>query len=238
MMDKDENDRTQRVSDDHPSALLASRRHTVRFVLIVCAIAALGILQTHRTAPSTAVSHIPLYASLAILQLLFVWFVRLGVRAYGRSILDLLGKRWRSSLDVGRDFALAAALIAILLGFSKLVQHFLGPSSAKVAFLLPHGPLESVLWLGVAAIAGISEEIVYRGYLQPQLRALSGNLALAIGLQAIIFAIGHLYQGWKPAIITGIYGMAFGILAAWRKSIIPGMIAHSIIDIIGGLVRR
>jgi membrane protease YdiL (CAAX protease family) len=54
-------------------------------------------------------------------------------------------------------------------------------------------------------------------------------------LQAAIFSVGHIYQGWKPALVTGIYGLIFGLLAALRRSIIPGAIAHAIADILGGL---
>jgi membrane protease YdiL (CAAX protease family) len=57
---------------------------------------------------------------------------------------------------------------------------------------------------------------------------------VALFLQAIIFAIGHIYQGWKPALVTANYGLIFRLVAAWRR-IIPGAIAHAVVDIIGGL---
>jgi membrane protease YdiL (CAAX protease family) len=112
------------------------------------------------------------------------------------------------------------------------------PSSSLWGFLLPNGPLESLLWVGVAIMAGVCEEVVYRGYLQPQLWALSGSLPLSIALQALIFGVAHVYQGWRPTIITAVYGLVFGLLAAWRKSIVPGAIAHSIVDLIAGLFRH
>lgn len=95
-----------------------------------------------------------------------------------------------------------------------------------------------MVWVIVALVAGTCEEMVYRGYLQPQLWSLTGSLPLAIVVQAIVFATAHIYQGWRAAIITGVYGLAFGVLAAWRRSIVPGAIAHSLIDILGGLAGR
>ena len=83
--------------------------------------------------------------------------------------------------------------------------------------------------------AGICEELVYRGYLQRQLWGLTRSLPLALVLQSLIFGFGHIYQGWKPAMITGIYGFIFGLVAAWRRSIIPGALAHTIVDVMGGL---
>jgi len=173
-----------------------------------------------------------------VLQLLFVWFVRKGIRARNGSLRDLFGQGWRSPLNGLRDTALALLLVVALRGCSALLQYVLGQSSANTGFLLPNGALESLLWIGVSIVAGVSEEMVYRGYLQPQLWALGGSLPLSIALQAFVFGMAHVYQGWRPAAITAVYGLGFGLLAAWRKSIIPGAIAHSFIDIIGGLVRR
>jgi len=219
--------------------LLASRRHAVRFVLIVCGIAILGFLQSLRSAPpSPGSSRVPLYLSIAALQLLFVWFVRKGIRARGGSLRDLFGKLWHSLFDGLRDTLLALLFVAALRGGSFVLLYLLGQSSANTAFLLPSNPLELFLWFGVSVAAGVCEEIVYRGYLQRQLWALSGNLPLAIALQSLIFGVAHLYQGWRPALITAVFGLAFGLLAAWRKSIIPGAIAHSLIDLIAGIFRR
>jgi membrane protease YdiL (CAAX protease family) len=222
--------------DPRPT-LLASRRHTVRFVLIVCGIALAGLLNGRQLAAASDVSHLPLYLSILFLQSLFVWFVRLGIRVHGGSLLDLVGQRWRSPLDGLRDTGLALLSVIVLRSCSALLQHFLG-HSANTSFLLPKDATESVLWVAVSIAAGVSEEIVYRGYLQRQLWALGGSLPLAIVFQSLIFAAGHAYQGWRAAAITGVYGLGFGLLAAWRRSIIPGAIAHTFIDLIGGLFRR
>ncbi|MDP9004016.1 MAG: CPBP family intramembrane metalloprotease [Verrucomicrobiota bacterium] len=179
--------------------LLASRRHAFRFVLIVCGIAILGFLQAHRSAPSPGGSRVPLYLSIAALQLLFVWFVRKGIRARGGSLRDLFGKRWHSPSDGLRDVVLALLFVAALRACSPFLQHLLGQASANTAFLLPIGPLELLLWIGVSIAAGVCEEIVYRGYLQPQLWAASGNIPLAIALQSLVFGVAHVYKvGGRP----------------------------------------
>jgi CAAX protease family protein len=210
----------------------------MRFILIVCGIAIVGFLQSRQSIPSAGSSRVPLYLSIVTLQLLFVWFVHKGIRVRHGSLRDLFGRGWCSPFDGLRDTALAFLFVAGLRGCSALLQSLLGPSLASTRFLLPHGTLESLLWIGVSIAAGMCEEVVYRGYLQPQLWALSGILPLSIALQSLIFGMAHAYQGWRAALITAFYGLVFGLLAAWRKSIIPGAIAHSFIDIIGGLVRR
>ncbi len=218
--------------------LLASHRHTIRFVLIVCGIALFGFLQSRRSTLAPIESRVPLYLSIAALQLLFVWFVHKGIRARGGSLRDLIGKRWRSPLDGIGDTGLALVSVIGLRGCSALLQYLLGSPLANIGFLLPNGALESVLWVGVAIAAAVCEELVYRGYLQRQLWALSGSLPVSITLQALIFGVAHAYQGWRPAVITAVYGLVFGLLAAWRKSIVPGVIAHSLVDVIAGLLRR
>jgi membrane protease YdiL (CAAX protease family) len=37
-------------------------------------------------------------------------------------------------------------------------------------------------------------------------------------------------------VTIGVYGCLFGLLAAWRKSLRPGMLAHFLQDGIGGLM--
>jgi len=223
---------------DPPPPPLASRRHTFRLVAIVCAIAFIGILQSRQPAQPPAASRIPLYLSVVAVQILFVWFINKGIRSRGHSLLTLLGDRWRKPSSFAVDATLAIAFVLLLRGCTLLLHHALGQSAAKASFLLPHGLLESLIWTAVAILSGVCEEIVYRGYLQRQLWSLIRSLPLAILLQAIIFAAAHIYQGWRPALITGVYGLSFGLLAAWRRSIVPGVFAHSLIDIVGGLLGR
>lgn len=59
----------------------------------------------------------------------------------------------------------------------------------------PANWIEGLLAIAVASSAGFCEEIVFRGYLQRQLYALSGSVAVAVVLQAAIFRIPHMYQG-------------------------------------------
>ena len=84
--------------------------------------------------------------------------------------------------------------------------------------------------------AGFSEELVFRGYLQRQLTALTGRASLALLLQAAVFGVAHGYQGTRACLSIAIYGVLFTLLALWRKSLRPGMIAHAWTDIAGGLL--
>jgi hypothetical protein len=108
--------------------------------------------------------------------------------------------------------------------------------AASISPLVPRGVAEGVLWVLLSVSAGISEELVFRGYLQRQLTAFTGRTSLALLLQVTVFGIAHGYQGVQACLVIAIYGALFTLLALWRKSLSPGMIAHAWTDIAGGLL--
>jgi len=214
---------------------LASVRHLRRFLYIAIGIALAMLLQARRSSPAPISSRVPLYVGLIAVELTLVWFVAIGIRARGFKVIDLLGYRGRKTFDVTIDVLAAAGTAAIPRFLGPILFQLLGRWTSQTGFLLPATAFESVVWIVVSIAAGTCEELVYRGYLQRQLWSLTKSLPLALALQSVIFGFGHIYQGWKPALVTAIYGLVFGLVAAWRRSIVPGAIAHAVVDILGGL---
>jgi hypothetical protein len=101
--------------------------------------------------------------------------------------------------------------------------------------MLPRGPVETSLWLALSASAGFCEELVFRGYFLTQLRALTRSRWSALILQAALFGISHGYQGVTACLKIAVFGALYGIVALWRRSLRPGMIAHAWTDVAGGL---
>jgi membrane protease YdiL (CAAX protease family) len=186
---------------------------------------------------AVAPPRIPFYLALIAVEFSLVWFVAIGIHARGQTLRELFGRRWRTAFDGARDLILALATTGLLRLSGPLLYYLLGRWASNTSFLLPTTLPESVLWIAVSAAAGACEELVYRGYLQRQLWSLTKNLSAALMLQAFIFSIVHIYQGWKPAVVSALYGLVFGLVAVWRRSIIPGAIAHAIVDMMGGLMR-
>ena len=87
----------------------------------------------------------------------------------------------------------------------------------------------------LSASAGFAEELVFRGYLTRRFSAWTGNTALAIILQAIAFGLAHGFHG-KAMIAIAAQGWLLGLLADWRQSLRPGMLAHGLQDSIGNVV--
>jgi len=190
--------------------------------------------QPQATVPSS--SPVPGYISVVIFEWLFVLYVRMGVHKRGIRLRDLVGGRWATPNAVMKDIALGAGLWAVWMGLMN--AHVLGGGTNAAQGLLPRGILESVVWIPVALSAGFCEELAFRGYLQKQFQAITGSVGWAIVIQAVVFGIGHLYEGVGQVARITLFGVLFGLLALWRKSLRPGMIAHAWSDIFGVIIFR
>ena len=168
--------------------------------------------------------------------LLFVLVLE-GVRSSGASALVVLGEQWHSVRQVLRDIGIAAGfwiVSAILLWiFGWLLRTAV---LSRNVSMLPHRGIELTLWIALSVTAGICEETIFRGYLQRQFMALTKSAPTGIVLSAATFGAAHAYQGFRMMVLIALYGAMFGILAYWRGSVRPGMIAHAWNDSLNGVI--
>ena len=221
--------------------LIAPAWHTIVFIAIFVGLSIIGGFFQHaaKRQPQTTVSSgsaVPGYISVVVLEWLLVLYVRRGVQKRGIRLRDLVGGRWATPKDVIKDVALGAGLWAVWIGLMN--AHVLGAGTNAARGLLPRGILESIAWIPVALSAGFCEEIAFRGYLQKQFQAITGSAGWAVFFQAIVFGIGHLYEGVSAVVRIMLFGVLFGLLAVWRRSLRPGMIAHAWSDIFGVILFR
>ena len=221
--------------------LIAPAWHTIVFIAIFIALSVVGGFFQHAakqhpqpTVPSS--NAVPGYVSVIISEWLLVLYVRMGVQKRGVRLRDLVGGRWATPMDVMKDIALGAALWALWIGLQN--PHLLGAGTNAAHGLLPQGILESLAWIPLALSAGFCEELAFRGYLQKQFQAITGSAALAVLLQALVFGVGHFYEGAGAAARITLFGVLFALLAVWRKSLRPSMIAHAWSDIFGIIIFR
>jgi len=122
------------------------------------------------------------------------------------------------------DFFAAGALNA-------LNRILVGPEYADRFDVTPlfeglRSPAEKILLtVGVAILAPIGEELLFRGYLMRILGARYGALGALLATSAL-FAAVHL----NPASVIALFGLGlvFGLLRIWSGSIFPSMLAHAI----------
>lgn len=220
-------------------ALIAPIWHTVILIVVLVGLAIVQAYQQTSLETFHPQSRLPLYLSMIVFELTLLGYVwLLGLRARRVRLRDLIGGKWNSIEDVGRDVGIALGFWAIVWCVLLALEKILGtnPTGIKaVGVLLPQGVAEIVAWVILAATAGFCEEVIFRGYFQRQFYALTGKSELAIVLQALIFGAAHIYQGVKGALTIAIYGAMFGVLAVARKSLRPGIIQHASQDIFWGL---
>ena len=89
----------------------------------------------------------------------------------------------------------------------------------------------------LSVTAGVCEELLYRGYLFWYLGHYLGPLPGA-ALAALVFGIGHAYQGFRGVVTTTLVGMALGALYLLCGSLLPGMLAHALTDYHSGILAR
>lgn len=133
---------------------------------------------------------------------------------------------------------MAAFSIIILLhwGFSLTFRIYeFQPEIFKTARYLNDYPAWTAwsLILMASFVAGICEEIGFRGYMQTPLEQKYGPVA-GISITSLVFVVVHLHQAWASGILVGIFVISFmiGYLAFSTKSLLPGIIAHVTFDII------
>ena len=131
--------------------------------------------------------------------------------------------------DLGMGLVLWVASFVLVLVLAVLFQYF---GQREVDFL----PEDLPLWFRivravlVAVTAGLTEEVVARGYAQPRLEQLRAPTAVIVLLPTGLWAILHVYQGLGAALT--IFGL--GLMYAWyfhrTRRLWPLILAHTLFD--------
>jgi membrane protease YdiL (CAAX protease family) len=194
-------------------------------------------ISTDRLSPAANPNRLHHY----LVSLLFEWLlfalVVAGVWRSGASVLIVLGDHWQSVRQVLRDIGIAAGFWIVAWMLLWVLGQLLRTAAlGRNVSMLPERGIELALWIALSVSAGICEETIFRGYLQRQFTALTKNAPAGMLLSAAAFGGAHAYQGFRMTILIALYGAMFGILAYWRGSVRPGMIAHAWQDSLNGVL--
>jgi membrane protease YdiL (CAAX protease family) len=223
----------------------------VGFLLIGVGVVAMGFVAQH--APSGVgeaegghlASHgkaIPIYLSLIAMDWALLYYCWIGVRRYGGGLANLSGGRWTSWTGVAVDMGIAVPFWLLWEGVAHGTHRLLsgatgGGSARTVDSLLPQNVPEVLLWVALSGTAGICEELVFRGFLQRQFHAMSGNIVLAVLAQGVVFGLFHSYQGWQNVVVISVLGVLYGALAAWRRNVRANIVLHAWTDVWEGWLK-
>lgn len=173
--------------------------------------------------------------------LLLVW---VGLALKGTKMRELIGGRWATVEDFLLDLALAVGFVVVAVVVLAILSGVLGmrnPSQVgevkRLANMLgPQSKASMGIFVLVSCTAGLVEEILFRGYLQRQIGAITGNIYAGLIASAILFGLGHGYEGARRMVLIALLGAMFGVLTLLRKSLRPGMMAHAFFDSLQGVL--
>jgi len=224
---------------------LAPRWHTAVLAALIVSVAITGSLLglSRADGEAEAAPLLPL-GSRILLQYLPLIFVNIGLVAYTTRLFrkrdalpSLLGRGFETPRRAASDLALAATCFVVIGALEFFFQRLFGLGHNAAAMrALPSTGAERLTWLVVAPCVGFCEEVVYRGYLRTQLTAFTRSAPLGIGLQAALFGLAHCDRGVGFAARAALYGVLFGVLAQARRSLWPGIVSHTSLDLAGALL--
>jgi membrane protease YdiL (CAAX protease family) len=132
--------------------------------------------------------------------------------------------------DLGMGAILWVASFVLVLVLAQLFQYF---GQREVDFLPEGLPLwfRAVQAVMIAVTAGVTEEIVVRGYAQTRLEQLRAPAAVILLLPTALWGVLHVYQG--PGAALTIFGL--GLMYAWyfqrTRRLWPLILAHTLFDL-------
>jgi uncharacterized protein len=225
----------------HPRRSIAPAWHTCTLILGVLVWALLGYHQAKMMRSEALPPRLELYLGTMTLEWLLFAYVWVGIRLRGVTLRQLTGPKWRGARDLFTNLGIAvlfwiiAAIILAAVGFVVGLTRKPGIGQPSVQFMVPHNATELVIWLLLAATAAVCEETIFRGYFQYQMILWTRSTSLGVIAAAILFGAGHIYQGIRNSVVITVFGALFGILAAWRRDVKPGMLVHGWQDTLAGV---
>ncbi|MCT9001383.1 CPBP family intramembrane glutamic endopeptidase [Microbacterium memoriense] len=159
------------------------------------------------------------------LAIYFLW--EPGVSAFRRIGLDFR----RMGSDIGR-----ALLLLVVIGVPGLGLYAAG-RALGITVQVDASPLDPSWWtiplLLLAALrAGLTEEVIFIGYLFDRLRRLGWGTWTIILSTAALRGAYHAYQGFGPIVGNIAMGIVFGWAYHRWGRVMPLVLAHVLIDII------
>ena len=125
------------------------------------------------------------------------------------------------------------ALSALQARRSAAIQKKMEKAFLRFSFFLPLTAKERTWWIFVSLTAGITEEILYRGFLIHYFFSAPFHTALAVAVivSSVIFGAGHLYQGVAGVLSAAVLGLLFSAIFLMTGNLLLPMILHALIDL-------
>lgn len=246
---------TRTPSDGKPSTVSRTPRAPVLAAVLLMrpVLIALGTLATYGVVASTGRPDAWAYAvalgnvhTVVLADGVTIAVIARLARREGLRLRDLVGiVRGRVLRDVG-----VGSGIGVLLYATFVVAIFAGGAVSSLVFgataAAPGASLALPLWYGLWTLlvlpvtVGIAEELLYRGWAQPRVRARTGRtvpavllVALAFGLQHVAFHLSDPAAAVARFVTTFLIGIVFGVLYLRLRRLLPLIVGHWLVNVVG-----
>jgi membrane protease YdiL (CAAX protease family) len=165
---------------------------------------------------------------LVSLILFFLWRNRESVYKIGWTLKN-----------VRKEAGIGIVLFVPMFFAASLLESFLHeaglsePSNPMPALISEKGTGEFLLAFVMVVVIALAEETIFRGYLLLRFRAFMPGIFAPVMLSAVIFSLGHGYEGSAGAVTVGFIGAVFALIYLWRKSITAPVVMHFLQDFVG-----
>jgi len=137
----------------------------------------------------------------------------------------------------GKEIALGIILFVpffFATGFLEKALQAAGLSipSKPPSFFSESGIAETVLAIILVLVVALAEETIFRGYLILRFKAITQSPAVAVLLSAVIFSLGHGYEGSAGVVTVGVMEMIFALVYIWRQSLVAPIVMHFLQDFV------
>ncbi len=211
-------------------------------VLIVPQVASALVQASIRSTPE------PLSPGMVVLVNAIQWALVAGVAIYvtyrsGQPLSSIGLRRVNMVREAGTAVLAVLIIYAALITSAIAVAVLSGASTETMT-----GPTREItsllgtpsIWtmIGIAATAGIFEEIVFRGFILTRLRVLAGGWPTAILIGSVLFAVPHVWQGvWAMVLVLPV-SIILSVVFVWRRSLVPVIFAHFLFNFLQLLMMR
>ena len=203
--------------------------HLLFFGLLIPASAFLERLKFVKTAATALPSRLRHFQG-TVLSIVLLAAISLAVARWER--IELFPRAfpgWRALLG-------GAVILAAMIAYMRPRWRRAVERRARIVHLyMPANATERAWWIAVAVLAGVGEEITWRGVQGGLLNHFTGRFWIGALVCAISFGFGHMIQGWRSVIVVIAFALGFHALVWLAGSLYVAMAVHIAYDLTAGI---
>ena len=170
------------------------------------------------------------WISVAVLHWLSFLVAAILIKRSGGALSDITGFHFSPRKIAGILAVLLIISVSLIFVRQTWPPDRLPPGLAAWQAMFPATLIERSFWIFMCLTAGFCEEFVYRGFGITVLRGKGLRLWQAVILATLSFIFVHGLGGLFAFPFFFLSGLLFSAIYLWRKSLLPGILLHVIMD--------